>query len=164
MELLNKLGIHPALLVAQIINFLILLFVLHKFLYNPVLKIMKKREDKIAKSIDSAEKIDKKLKDMEAKYDAKIVKAKKDAIKILEGAEKQAVLQREESIVKTKKDVADIIKKAKDQIALQKEKMIEDVKSEVGGLVVSAVEKIIDKESMVGVDKKTIDSAIKKIS
>ncbi len=125
---------------------------------------MKKREDKIAKSIDNAEKIDKKLKDMEVKYDEKIARAKKDAIKVLEDAEKQATLQREESVSKTKKDVAEIIEKAKEQISLQKEKMVDDVKKEIGKLVVLAVEKVVDKESAKNVDKKIIDNTIKKIS
>ncbi|MBU2632677.1 F0F1 ATP synthase subunit B, partial [Patescibacteria group bacterium] len=47
MEIVKQFGLDPVLLVAQIVNFLILLFILKKLLYKPVLELLKKREDTI---------------------------------------------------------------------------------------------------------------------
>ena len=51
MELLKDFGFDPILLTAQIINFLIVLVVLKKFMYKPVLDMLKKRENDIKKGI-----------------------------------------------------------------------------------------------------------------
>jgi F-type H+-transporting ATPase subunit b len=55
MELIERFGVDPILLVAQIINFLIILFLLKKFLYKPVLDMLRKREDDIKNGIKQAE-------------------------------------------------------------------------------------------------------------
>ena len=163
MELLQKLGIHPALLIAQIINFLILMFVLYKFLYNPVLGMMKKREDRIRKSVEDADEISKKLKEMEVRYDEKLKKAKQEAMGILEKAEKDGLMQKDESVNKTREEVATIVTKAKEQIAEEKEKMVQDIKKEMGTLVVAAMEKVLSEDKAKEVDKKSIEETLKKL-
>ena len=55
MEIIKNFGVEPVLLVAQIINFLIILFILKKFLYKPVLDTLKKREDSIKEGLKQAE-------------------------------------------------------------------------------------------------------------
>ncbi len=163
MELLQKLGIHPALLIAQIINFIILLLILYKFLYNPVLAMMKKREDRIKKSIEDADEISRKLKEMEVRYDEKLQKAKQEAMAILEKAEKDGVKQKDDAVNKTKEEVANIVNKAKEQITDEKDKMVQEVKKEMGSLVVAAMEKVLTKEKATGIDKKSIEETVKNL-
>lgn len=55
MEIVKQFGLDPVLLVAQIVNFLILLFILKKLLYKPVLELLKKREDTIKEGLKQAE-------------------------------------------------------------------------------------------------------------
>jgi len=60
METLSSLGIDLKILLAQLVNFGILIFLLSKFLYKPVLKMLDQRKKKIAESIKKAEEIEKK--------------------------------------------------------------------------------------------------------
>jgi F-type H+-transporting ATPase subunit b len=55
MEILKTFGFDPILLGAQIINFLIIFYLLKRFLYKPVLGMLKTREDKIKEGIKQAE-------------------------------------------------------------------------------------------------------------
>ncbi len=55
MDFLKNLGFDPVLLGAQILNFLIILYLLKRFLYKPVLEMIKQREDKIAEGLKQAE-------------------------------------------------------------------------------------------------------------
>ena len=64
-ELLTKLGIDLKLLVAQIVNFLILLLVLYKFAYGPIVAMLEKRQKKIEKGLKEAEEAHKKLEESE---------------------------------------------------------------------------------------------------
>ncbi len=55
MEILNNFGFEPILFVAQIVNFVIIYLLLKKFLYKPVLKLLKERRDIITKGLKQAE-------------------------------------------------------------------------------------------------------------
>jgi len=72
MELFTKLGINPVLLLAQIINFLILLFLFKKFLYKPILGILEKRRNYILESMRKADEAVKKEKEMEKEREKKL--------------------------------------------------------------------------------------------
>jgi len=51
MEILKEFGIQPTLLLAQIVNFLIILFVLKKFFYKPIIKVLDARKKRIEVSL-----------------------------------------------------------------------------------------------------------------
>ena len=67
MEFLKEFGIQPTLLIAQIVNFLIILFILKKFFYKPIIKLLDDRKKKIEESLKNAELIEERLKQTEEK-------------------------------------------------------------------------------------------------
>ena len=79
MELLGKLGIDWRLLIAQIINFLLLLVILYRLLYKPVIALLDQRSAKIEKSLQAAQQIEANLKQTESERAQKILAAKKEA-------------------------------------------------------------------------------------
>src|SRR3989338_593740 len=54
MDFLSDFGVQPILLAAQAVNFLVLLFILNKFLYKPVLKTLDQRKQKVSQSLKAA--------------------------------------------------------------------------------------------------------------
>jgi F-type H+-transporting ATPase subunit b len=146
MELLNNLGINGKLLVAQIINFLILLFVLHKFAYGPVVKMLETRTKKIEKGLKDAQESQKKLEEISEKEQAVLVEARKQAQEIIKKSEESAVLQAQEIVVSAKEQSQKIMETAQKQIEQEKVKILAEVKAEVAGLVVMATEKIINEK------------------
>ena len=82
-SLLTQLGIDWKLLIAQIINFLVLLAILYKFLYKPVFKILHDREEKIEKSLRQAERIEKNLFESEAEKSKIVAEARNEAGKVI---------------------------------------------------------------------------------
>src|SRR4030042_2105348 len=102
MELLSNLGINGKLLLAQIINFLILLFVLHRFAYKPILKMLNDRTNKIEKGLKEAEESHKKLAEISEKEKEIITKARKDAQEILKKVEDTAKKNKEEIAIEAK--------------------------------------------------------------
>ncbi len=145
-ELLTSLGIDWKLFIAQLINFSILLFVLYKFAYKPVLKMLEDRTEKIEKGLADAEESGEKLKEIEEKEKAVLVKAKKQANDIIKKAQEQADINKTEltKIAQTESDK--IIQKAKKVASEEKDKMMSEVKKEVSSLVAIAVEKVIDEK------------------
>jgi F-type H+-transporting ATPase subunit b len=161
MELLNNLGINAKLLIAQIINFLVLLFVLYKFAYGPVLKILNERTKKIEKGLKDAETAQKKLTEISEKEKAVLIKARKEAQEIVDKAEKVAVKNKEEIIEQAKIQSEKILSDSAKKIETEKVLMFQEVKKQVAGLVVAATGKIIDEKMDAGKDKELIEKAIK---
>jgi F-type H+-transporting ATPase subunit b len=161
MELLSKIGIDWKLLAAQIINFLVLLFVLYKFAYGPILKMLDDRTKKIEKGLKDSEEAQKKLVEIEAKEKAVLVAAREEAQKIIQKSETTAVQNAKEIEISAKEQSAKILTEAKKQIEQEKNKVMQEVKSEIAGLVMQATEKIIDEKMTSEKDKEMINKAIK---
>ena len=145
-ELLTSLGIDWRLFSAQLINFSILLLILYKFVYKPVLKMLDDRTDKIEKGLADAEESGKKLKEIEEKEKKVLVDAKKQAKDIIKKAEEQAQINKAEFVVIAQTESDKIIEKAKKVAGEEKDKMVSEVKSEISVLVAIAVEKIVDEK------------------
>src|SRR4030066_2412588 len=117
-ELLTKLGIDWKLLIAQIVNFLVLLFILWKFAYGPILAMLEKRQKKIEKGLKDAEAAGKKLEESEERQKEILKKARTEAKEIVEKAHTQAEKSKSEIAVEAK---------------WQAEKMVRDAQAESGG-------------------------------
>ena len=140
-ELFPKLGIDWRLLIAQLINFLILLFVLRRFAYKPLLKLLDERRQKIADGLANAQKAKSNLEEAEKERWEIISTAKKGASEIISLAEAAAQKNREETLKEAKAGVEKIVTEARKQIDSEKSKMIGEIKSEISGLVMLAAEK-----------------------
>src|SRR3989339_1381184 len=160
-ELLSKLGIDWKLLIAQIVNFLVLLFVLWKFAYGPVLAMLEKRQKKIEKGLKDADEAHKKLGESEEKQKNILRKAREEAKDIVEKARKQAEKSKSEIAAEAKTQAEKILAGAKSEIEQEKAKTIAEIKSEIGGLVVAATEKVIEEKMSSEKDKKLIEESLK---
>ena len=104
MEILNQFGVQPILLAAQVVNFFILLFLLKKFLYGPILKVLNERKKRIEDSLKNAEEIEKRLQETNEKIDQMLAKASKEGQEVIDEATAQANLIIEDS--KTRAEAA----------------------------------------------------------
>lgn len=159
-ELFVSLGLNVKLFIAQVINFGILLFVLYRFAYKPVLRMLEERTQKIEKGLADAEKSQKILTEMTEKEKALISEAKKQAKEIISAAEEQAQKNRDEIIASTKEETTRLMQQTQKNIEEQKAQMITDVKKDLGGIVVAAVEKVIGEKMDPIKDAKMISDAI----
>ena len=149
---MEKLGIDLKLIIFQIINFSLLLFVLAKFLYKPILKILDERKKKIAESLANAQKIDEELAKLEEKKGKEIEKAKEAGRSILEEMRVEGEKQRVETLTRAKEEAEKIAQRAKEQLDLEKEKLREELKAELVDLSIAMTEKLLEKK--IGKEKK----------
>ncbi|HCM67722.1 MAG: ATP synthase F0 subunit B [Candidatus Kerfeldbacteria bacterium RIFCSPLOWO2_01_FULL_48_11] len=145
-EFIQTFHVDWKLLVAQLINFSVVLFVVWRFALKPLMKTMADRSQKIEKSLEDAKRIERELTGAEKTREEKLLQARKDAQDIIDGAAKEAERIKSEKIDETKREAADVVEKAKMQIASEKEKMVAEARKEVGGLVIAATEKIVRKK------------------
>ncbi len=113
MEILGKLGIDIHLLIAQIINFVILLFILNKFVYKPILEEIKKNKDQKINNESEIknreQEVEKKLKELENE----VKKSKKEASEIILEAENLAKKIKEKALRETREEKERVIMQIK---------------------------------------------------
>lgn len=159
--LIGTFHIDYKILIAQMVNFAIVLFVLYKFAYKPLLKVMTDRTEKIEKGIKNAEEANKKLQETEKKEKEVLGNARKEAQAIIESAEKTAAKNKEELLNEAKKKSEEIVANTQKQLEEEKKKMMSEIKSEIADLVVAATGKVIDEKMDSGKDKEIINKALK---
>ena len=162
-ELINTFHIDWQLLIAQLVNFGIVVFVLYKFAIKPLSITMDQRTETIEKSLNDAKKIEEDLTRLAADKEQAMLEAKKQAQEIIEKARKQGEVQGKNMVDDAKKEVQTVIAAAKEQIAQEKQTMIKDVKAEVSNLVIKATAKILEKVTTKEVDAKLIEESLKEV-
>ena len=151
------------LLIAQVINFLIVLMVLWYLVLKPLMKMMEKRTETIEKSLEEARLIEENLKKAEEARVIKVMEAKKEAQKIIEQTNLRAEKSKEEMVLKAREEVNKIITQGKEQIAKDKEQMLKEVKSEIADLVILTTEKVLDKVLDKKLEKEIIEKSLREI-
>jgi F-type H+-transporting ATPase subunit b len=145
-ELINTFHIDIKLIIAQLVNFAIVLFVLKRYAYGPVLKMMEERSDKIEKGIADAENAGKKLTEITEKEKEVLVEARKQAQEIIAKAEATAIKSKEEIIVEAKSQSEKILADSAKKIEQEKNQMMQEVKGQIAELVIAATGKVIDEK------------------
>lgn len=160
MELFSKLGINPILLITQIVNFLILLFLLKKFLYKPILGILEKRRNYIKESMKKADEAVKEKKEMEKEREKKLRELRTKSEEIINQAKLAGEVRRKEIIEKAEKEAQEILSKAKKEIASEKEKIMEEVRLKTTDLALLAVSRVLKKGIDIKLQQELIQDAL----
>lgn len=162
-ELIGKLGIDWRLIIAQMINFLILLAILYKFAYKPLLQTLEDRRKKIEKSIDEAKAIEENLARAAAERKEIVILARQEAGRIAEEA-KLAATNHKNAVIGEAKDEADkIIRQAEQSLQTEKAMMLSEAKAELADLVVRATEKVLRVSMNQELNQAYVEKIIKEI-
>lgn len=162
-EIFEKLGIDYKLIIAQAVNFLLLLVILQRLAYKPVLKMLNDRTEKIDKSLKQAQKIEEELKNTEETKIAEIKKAKEEAQKIIKEAQDSAEKKSLEALEKTRTKTKEIVENAKQEIRSEKEKSVAEAKKEIADISILIAKKIIGNTINEKEQKKIVNDALLKI-
>lgn len=146
MELLSTLGVQWNTLIAQLINYGILLVALTVLLYKPILKLLDERRDRIAKSMEESKKIEQQLKEMEKSRQAAMKELDQKASALLADAKKQADGSRAEMMKAAEQEVAALMERGKKQLEDEKRKMVADLEKTVAKASVTLAGKILERE------------------
>lgn len=157
------LDINPGLIIWTIITFVLLLFVLSKFAWKPLLEALHKREQEIADSLAKAEQAKKDAERMIAENKAAMEKANADTAKLI--AESRAVAEqlKNDIVAKANESSKKMLEQAKEEISREKDSAMIQLRSEVADLSISIAEKIIDESLDSAKQKKMVDKVIQQM-
>lgn len=163
MDALGKLGLNPWLLVAQIVNFAILLAVLYYLLYKPILKMFRDRSNKIDEGLKSAEKLKADAAQSEQRQKEALDEARQEARRIVEQAAKLGDDEKKKVLELARDESRKIVERTMAEIGAEKQQIMNDIKKEVGEMVVTLSMEMIKKQLDDKTQRELIGQAVKEV-
>ena len=149
-----------ATILAQMLNFLILVVVLRAVAYKPIVKMLKDREDTIAASLKKADDDAAKAEAALKEYQDQLANARTKAQYIVDKAEKRAQEDHEAFVQATQKEIAQMKEAAEQQIQRERQQAVEQLKGEMITLSLAAASKIVSKNMDADENEKLIGEFI----
>ena len=143
---MEKLGINWGLLLAQLINVGLLLWLLTRFLYQPVLNMLNERTRRIQESLQDAERVKEQLARAKQDYDAELARARQEAAGILAQAQDRAKVQEQEIIAQARQEAERIRSEARDQATQERDQLLRDLKNQMAELVTVTATRVLGEE------------------
>ena len=160
---MEKLGIDPALFITQIINFLIIMYILQRFAYKPLLSLLDKRREEIASGLAMKEEIQKKLEEMEDDRKKVMREAREEARRVVKDAVVEAKKQSEAYLASEKENLREERVKILDEVAREREKAVEDARKQSLEYAVLISEKLLDQKLDQKEQQRLLASAVRHV-
>ena len=151
----------PGLMIWTIVCFLITLFVLKKYAFGPIQKMLDERRDRIRRAIEEAEKARAEARSLLEEHRALIAKARGQGEEILAEARKVADAQRQRVKEETEADRHRRLEETKRQIEAETQRALQQIRAEVAELTLLATTKVTGKVLDDSDHRRLIDDAIK---
>ncbi len=150
-ELFSNLGIDAKILAAQIINFAVLLLLLQKFAYKPIITMLEKRRREVERANQYAEEIEKRIQSIETTKNDALAEARKESSALIKRAEEDAKRTSERIVTEAGAQAKQLVARGEKQIQEQHERLRQELKRELGATIAIALEStvgdILDKNS-----------------
>ncbi len=157
------LSVNPGLIIWQILIFVILVFILKKIAWKPLLTALHAREEGIRNSVDQAEKLKKDSEDLIEQNKKILAEANSQSMKIINDSRTTANKMREDLMAKSQEDSRKIIEQAKIEIKQEKDSAMSDLRNEVSDLAIKVAEKIMKDNLDESRQKKIVNDFISQI-
>ena len=162
-ESLNVISVNIWQILFSLANLIILFLIIKKFLFGPVERMLKNRQEQLDSLYSDAEKSRQAAKDDELLWQSKIKSADTEAKDIVENARKKANLKTDRLISKAKDDAEDILRQAEADARLEREKSTDTMKKEIVEISAALAEKILKREIDLDDHRKVIDECLDRL-
>lgn len=157
------LDIDPGLIIWTLITFFLLLLLLGKFAWGPIVKTLQEREEKIKNSLEEAEKARRDAESLMAKNNEVLAQAERDAQDIARKAKEAADRLKGEIAEQAKLEASKLIENAKKEIENEKNSALLSLRQQVTEMAVGAAGKIIAANLDAGKHKQLVDDFIRQM-
>ena len=144
-DVADTFGWNPWLFLSQVVSFSIVVLLLKRFAYKPILAVLEERRRRIEEGQLNAEKIKKQLAEAEQRYAEILAKANVDAQKMIDEARESSAHLAERKQQEALGAAEQIIAKAREASAIEHDRTMESLKRELGRLVVDTTAKVTGK-------------------
>ena len=146
MQFFEAFGVDLPKLAFQVINFLLLLYLLNRFLFKRVFALLDERGQKISRGLEDAEAAARDRELARAEREAALAEARKEANEMLARSTKIAEDTRNEILADAKAEAEKVTARAREEIVAEKDRAVAEIRSEVADLALAAAGKLVRRE------------------
>lgn len=157
MAFFDAFGVDLPKLAFQVINFLLILYLLNRFLFSRVLSLLDERGAKIAKGLEDAEAAARDRELARAERDAALDEARKEAQTMIARATKIAEDSRVAIVAEAKAEAEKVMARASDEITAEKERAIAELRAQVADLALEAAGKLVQAEMSSATQRRLVE-------
>lgn len=162
-EILESLGFEFPKFLWQVVNFLILLWILKKFAYKPILSMLDERKKSIEDAINNAESAKTEAANLRKEYETRLAEAKQEAQDIIAKATKLGEEMKNDIVANAQAEATKAIKRAQEEINREKDQAIAALRDEVATLAVMAAGKVLGKAISVEDHQKLVNEFVTEV-
>lgn len=157
-------GVDALKLGFQVLNFLLLLYLLNRFLFKPVLARLDERRTRIEKGLEDAEAAARDRELARAEREAAVAEARREAQAMIGRASKIAEDSRTEILAEARAEAEKVTARARDQINAEKEKAIAELRATVADLALDAAAKLVRAEMTDATQRRLVDDFLAEVT
>ena len=157
------LEVHGGLLIWTWITFLVVLFVLAKLVWKPMLAMLDEREGKIAQALADADKAGEDAREAKRKFQETVELARKEAMTIVTESKENAEKLKQSILDQADEKAKSMVEEAQKRIDLEKEKAVAEIRTQVAELSIEIARKLIRKNLDSAGDRELIEESLKSI-
>jgi F-type H+-transporting ATPase subunit b len=155
---------HGWILLSQTITFLIMLAIVWKFGWKPMIKFMNDRSEKVRKTLDEAETARRSIAKLDADYRTKIEQMEQKSAELVAQARQEAARAKEEIVKAAHQEAAEQQKKSRDQLEADRRKVLGEMRAEIVALSMAVVEKALHEPIAGGVHDRKYQEILEELS
>ncbi len=140
---MDELGLNVPVLVAQLVNFFLLLVVLRIFLYRPILNMLDRRAERVREGQEAAEKSKERAGEAEQEVAEQLAEARRQGQALIAQAQESATRLQDDARNQARQEGEALLERARSEIQLERDQAIAELRREFAEITVSAAEKVI---------------------
>ena len=153
----------PSTFILTILNLFIQMFLMKKFLFKPIRRVLEERQKRADQNIRAAEQEKAEAEAVKAEYTKNMAQAREEAAGILERAKQDASQQADELLQSARSEAQALKAKAESDIRQEKKRALNEAKDEIGGLAMDIAGRVVEREIHEADHRALIDDFLKKV-
>lgn len=145
MEQTSLLSVNPGLIFWTLVTFVILMLLLKKFVWGPIIAAVERREDSLKEMFDGAENAKNEAQQLLKRYEDQLAGARDEMNQLIEEGKARAGKAGDEIIGKASSEAEQLVERAKAEINRERQKAIEELKAQVVKISLAAAERVIER-------------------
>lgn len=154
------LGINLPVLIAQLVNFTILLVVLRLVAWGPITKMLDERREKIAESLSAADRLKSEVAESERQAQSQLEAGRREAQQLIAQAQEIGNRIQDDARKQAQAEADATLVRARNEIQLERDTAIADLRKEFADLTIAAAEKVIGGSLDRNAHKRLIDETL----
>jgi len=151
-------------LFAELLAFLLMLFILAKYAYPPIIRAAENRQKQIEEGLRAADEAEKRLRAVQTEVETTMAEARGQAREVIARAHQEAVAEAEEVRVRGRRDAEAQVARAREEITAERDRALQEVRSQLSELVVDAAGRVLGQAIDARAHQRLIEEALAEVT